>query len=138
MAAEQLGGAAHRVKVTLDWKINGRSVDNADALRMVVGEPKRRLTEATRKIKAHVKSHVGPKAAFKFASKDELQMAQISASMGREAFEDAVDNIPDLRYTMGPKDQNHEVEVSFGDVTAGGRRRGKTRRNRKARSTRRR
>lgn len=134
---DQLGGAAHRVKVTLDWKVNGHAITSPDRLSDVMNHPARRRAEATKKIKAHVKEHVGPKASFKFANKQELIMGQISASMGRDAFEDAVDSIPDLKYTMA-KEPDTKVEVSFGDVTSGGRRRGKTRRNRKARSTRRR
>jgi hypothetical protein len=139
MTETQLGGATLRAKVNLEWKINGHSITHPDRLGEIIAQPARRLTDATRRIKAHIKAHVGPKAAFRFTDPEiDLTLGRISASMGAAAFNDSLDNIPTLRYKMGSKDNDNKVEVDFVDITSGGKRHGKTRRSRKARSTRRR
>jgi hypothetical protein len=137
MATEQLGGATHRLKASLDWEIDGReySVADYEEVESFVNRPARRRAAVLKKLKAHVKEHVGPKATVRWLDPEDTMLIDISASgMGRQLFEDGVDDMPSLAFEL----DGRSVRISFDNIRAGGRRRGKsTRRNKKRRSTRR-
>ena len=135
MTDEQLGGATYYVRVTLDWTINGTAASD-DTLQSFFLRPKSRRAAALKKIKAHVKSYFNGKGNVKWSGKDEYSFILVSSTkMRKDEFDDLVDDIPTLETTIG----GSSVEIEFSDaVAAGGKRHGKTRRSRKARSTRRR
>jgi hypothetical protein len=135
MTDEQLGGATYYVRVSLDWTI-GEEAASDDDLQAFFRRAKSRRAEALKKIKAHVKSYFDGKGNVKWSGENEYSFIRVSSTkMRKDEFDDLVDDIPTLETTIG----GSSVEIEFSDaVAAGGKRHGKTRRSRKARSTRRR
>ena len=136
MTESQLGGATYRVRVTLDWKLNGTTASD-ETLQSFFLRPAVRRTEALKKIKAHVKSHFGGKGNAKWVHAGEYGFLEVSSTrMRKDEFDDQVDDIPVLETTI----DGSSVEIEFSDAVSAGRGgRRKTRRGTKTRkSTRRR